>query len=105
VGTHLSCRNLDRPGWCFLSDSLADAPRARTGGFDEIFAVRLDGSGIVNRFAHAQQSPGVPADTTTRAVPSRDGARVLWASDWRAGPNGPALAYVASFSRATGQPG
>ena len=38
VGTHLSCRNLDRPGWCFVSDSLADAPRARTGGFDEIFA-------------------------------------------------------------------
>jgi len=105
VGTHLSCRNLDRPGWCFLSDSQVDAPRARTGGFDEVYAVRLDGSGIVNRFAHAQQSPGVPSDTTTRALPSRDGTRVLWASDWRAGPSGPALAYVASFSQATGQRG
>lgn len=97
VGTHVSCRNTGRPGWCFLSDSAVDAPRSRTGGYDEVYAVRLDGSGAVERFAQAQQSRGVPYDWTTLAVPSRDGGRVLFASEWNRGITSPAYAYVASF--------
>lgn len=97
VGTHVSCRNLDRPGWCIVSDAVADAPRARTLGFDEIYALKVDGTRTVQRFAHAQLSPRMPYDWTTLAVPSRDGRRVLWTSDWRFGRTGPAYAYVASF--------
>ncbi len=105
VGTHVSCRNLERPGWCYVSDASADAPRAGTGGFDEIFALKLDGSGTVQRFAHAHQSKGVPYDWTTLAVPSRDGTRVLWASDWGLGTVAPAYAYVASFDDLVGDRG
>jgi hypothetical protein len=97
VGTQVSCRNLDRPGWCYVSDGAADAPESATGGFDEIYAVRLDGSGTVERFAHAHQSKGVPYDWTAAAVPSRDGTRVVWASDWGTGTSSPAYAYVASY--------
>lgn len=98
VGTDISCRNLDRPGWAYLSDGAADRPRARTGGFDEIYAVQLDGSGTVQRFAHARQSPGADFGYRSTAVPSRDGTRVLWASDWLLGPTTPAYAYVASYT-------
>lgn len=97
VGSSISCRNTDRPGWCYLSDGAVDAPRARTGGFDEVYSVRLDGSRTVERFAHAQQSRGAASEWTTLAVPSRDGTRVVWGSDWRMGVRAPAYAYVASY--------
>lgn len=98
VGSDLSCRNTERPGWAYVSDGAADRPRARTGGFDEVYAVALDGSGTVQRFAHARQSPGAEPSARSSAVPSRDGTRVLWASDWLGGPDAPTYAYVATFA-------
>jgi hypothetical protein len=79
---HVSARNLDRPGWIYVSywpDS---------GGMrfrDEIIAVRLDG-GAVERYTHQHSlSHGPLVDwyrAEPHAVPSRDGRRVLWASNW-----------------------
>lgn len=94
VGTHVSCRNLRRPGWCYVSDAVADRPSRTTGGYDEVFAVKLDGSGTVQRFAHARQSAGIPYDWQTMAVPSRDGSRVLFSNDWSLGTGSPSYAYV-----------
>ena len=55
---HVSCRNVRRPGWCYVSTY------PETSGFDAylyrgIFALPLDGSGRVERFAPAffAQSP------------------------------------------------
>lgn len=97
VGTHVSCRNILRPGWCYISDSDVDRPSA--GGYNEVFAVKLDGTGTVQRFAHAHQSRGVSQGRATHAVPHPDGSRVLWGSDWGLGNAAPALAYVAAAPR------
>lgn len=81
---HISCRNTERRGWCYVSTFPAEyyADRAL---FHEIFAVKLDGTGTIQRFAPATFSAS-PADITyqreAHAVPSRDGTKVLFASDW-----------------------
>jgi hypothetical protein len=79
---HVSCRNNARRGWCYISSY------ALTSGLMErqIFALKLDGSGTVERFA-----PAIFAETgnggedyarSPMAVPSRDGSLILFASDW-----------------------
>lgn len=89
---HISCRNLDRPGWAYISE-FADDP-ARNANYQEIFAVRLDGSGTVNRFAHEHHSANRVYKREPHAVPNRDGSKVLWASDWGKA-KGPVYAYTA----------
>jgi hypothetical protein len=49
---------------------------------DEVVAVRLDGSGAVQRFAHKHSLFSGCYRCESHAVPSRDGRRVLWASNW-----------------------
>lgn len=90
---HISCRNVARPGWVYISEY--QDPRAPHGlNYDEVFAVRLDGSGIVERFAHQHRSTNAAYEREAHAVPSRDGSKMLWASDWER-PHGPVYAYVA----------
>lgn len=90
---HISCRNVARPGWAYISEYFD--PRApRRLNHDEVFAVRLDGSGVVERFAHQHISTSRDYEHEPHAVPSRDGSRVLWASDWE-NRKGPVYAYVA----------
>jgi hypothetical protein len=78
---HTSGRNTNRPGWIYLSvyDNSASAGRV---GHDQVVAVKTDGSGTVEVFGFEHHT-----DTTTyadqpQAVPSRDGSRVLFASEW-----------------------
>jgi hypothetical protein len=92
---HISGRNLDRPGWVYLSnyDTTFYGTYASYPGRDQVVAVKTDGSGTVEVFAFAHHT-----DTTTyadqpQAVPSRDGSRVLFASEW--GGSG-VFAYIAS---------
>jgi hypothetical protein len=68
---HISCRNVQRPGWCYFSVF-------NTG---DLFAIKLDGSQTVERFAHHRSSVG-SYDAQPQAVPSMDGAKVMFASDW-----------------------
>jgi hypothetical protein len=78
----VSCRNINRPGWCYVSDfgNYSTSPI----GDEQIYALKLDGSRAVEVFGVDHGSPNVD-DTdnsyTTRAVPSRDGRRVLFDSD------------------------
>jgi len=68
-GGHVSCRNYKRKGWCYLSTN--------EEGYKEVFALKLDGSGIVNRFA---QTHAVGFNSLGGASP--DGTKVLFISNW-----------------------
>ena len=94
VGTHVSCRNTSRPGWCYLSDTAVDRPRSPGSG--TVLAFTLDGSGTTASYAHEYQSRGAPYGSRAFAVPNRTGDRVLFGSDWLGGPTAPGYAYVAS---------
>jgi hypothetical protein len=75
---HVSTRNLDRLGWAYVSYY----PAAGRRFSDEIVAVKLDGSQTVERFAHSHTDRTNCYRCEAHAVPSRDGRRVLWASNW-----------------------
>ncbi len=65
---HISCQNYKRPGWCYLSTTLP--------GLREVYALKLDGSGKVNRFAQTRYLG------PSYGGVSPDGKRVIFQSDW-----------------------
>ena len=76
--SHVSARNVERPGWAYVSYFLA--PGKRLSG--EIVAVKLDGSGEMEHWVHYHGlTPGCYR-CEAHPVPSRDGRRVLFASNW-----------------------
>ncbi|OLC38471.1 MAG: hypothetical protein AUH81_04140 [Candidatus Rokubacteria bacterium 13_1_40CM_4_69_5] len=74
---HVSIRNYDRPGWAYVGYNYSSGQRFS----NEIIAVKLDGSKAVERIAHTHTDAACYR-CEAHAVPSRDGLRVLWASDW-----------------------
>ena len=98
---HISCRNEQRPGWCFISTfdyvgrltDKADNPALDWLPFeDEVFALKMDGSGKVERYAHhhsRRYSPITPDSDTSvyisepHATISRHADRILFGSNWR----------------------
>jgi hypothetical protein len=91
---HTSGRNINRPGWIYLSnyDPSIYGFNYLWPGRDQVVALKTDGSGTVEVFGFAHHSILAYANEP-QAVPSRDGRRVLFASEW--GTSG-AYAYVAS---------
>jgi len=89
---HSSARNVRRPGWAYVTYQ----HRGPTWPpyWDEVVAVKLDGSMTVERIAHLH-TKRVDYLTEAHAVPSPDGNRVLWASAWGAASGRPIGAYVA----------
>lgn len=77
---HISTRNLDRPGWAYVS--YYPEPGKRFD--DEVIAVKMDGSFTVERLAHQHAVISGCYRCETHAVPSRDGQRVIFASNWTA---------------------
>ena len=75
---HVSTRNLDRPGWAYVSWFKEDGRRFS----DEIIAVKLDGSQSVERLCHIHSADDGCYRCEAHPAPSRDGARVLFASNW-----------------------
>jgi hypothetical protein len=98
--THASLRNIDRPGWVFLSytgtyKEVASHPRWAPF-YQEVVALRIDGSGEVRRVVQTH-NPKADYWSETHATPSRDGSQVIWSSNWgRVG--GPVSDYVARLS-------
>ncbi len=88
---HHSARNLQRPGWAYVSHPYngPDWDPFR----NEVFAVKLDGSLQIERIAHLQATTPT-YESEPQIVPSPDGRRVIFASNWNAG-TGPVQAYVA----------
>lgn len=78
---HISCRNLDLPGWALIS---TQGPDKNYPNHDfEIFWLKLDGSGEVRRVAHHhsnRERGGYFAEQ--HAVTNRGGTRIVFASNW-----------------------
>jgi hypothetical protein len=72
-GGHISCRNLQRPGWCYAT--------LIGTGYNQAVAFKLDGSGTVQRFAN-HRSTNSNYDVQPKGVVSTDGTKMLWTSDW-----------------------
>ena len=77
---HGSARNIDRPGWFYVTYS-GHPSEAGSRFFGEVVAVKMDGSGEVQRFAHYHSTQSF-YEAQVQAVPSPDGRRVLINSDW-----------------------
>ncbi len=75
---HTSCQNLDRLGWVYVDFFKQSGKRFS----DEIVAVKLDGSKQVERLCHMHSYSTYTYRAEQHPVPSRDGSRVLFNSDW-----------------------
>ncbi len=94
---HISCRNESRREWCFISTfdaegRLSDDSLSWFPFEDEVFALKMDGSGDVQRIAHHHSrrfSPSTPDRDNSNywaephATVSRDGMRMIFGSNWR----------------------
>jgi len=79
-GGHVSCRNIGFPGWALVSEQGHATDMGRSSFNREAFAVRLDQSGKVMRFAkHDNNIKSYLHDA--QAVPNRDMTKVLFASN------------------------
>ena len=93
---HVSARNFDRPGWVYVTYYPGGGKRFG----DEIVAVKLDGSRSVERLGHTHSDAVKLYRAEPHGVPSRDGRRVVFASNWSsnagasAGPRNEIKAYV-----------
>jgi hypothetical protein len=115
---HISLRNEARKDWCFIStfdyvDRLTDDSLSWLPFEDEVFALKLDGSGDVQRIAHhhsKRYSPSTPDPDNSvywsepHATVDRNGKRVLWGSNWRQNMQNvnSVDAYIADFSNMLG---
>lgn len=88
---HVSCRNLDLPGWALIS---TQGPDGRYPNRDfEIFWVKLDGSREIRRVAHhhsSRKAGGYFAEQ--HAVTNRTGTKIVFASNWEG--DAPISAYL-----------
>lgn len=75
---HLSARAYDRPGWVYASYYPSPGERFQ----DEVVAIKMDGSKAVERLAHVHTDFSGCYRCEVHPVPSRDGRRVLFASNW-----------------------
>jgi hypothetical protein len=115
---HISCRNESLRGWCFIStfdfvSRLTDDSTSWLPFEDEVFALKMDGSGDVMRLAHhhsRRYSPTTPdMDSSVyyaepHATVSRRAERVLFGSNWRDRVESDSSldSYVVSFKKSVG---
>ena len=100
VAQHASIRNINRPGWVFLTYSGSYAKVAAHPDwapfYQEVVALRIDGSGELRRIVQTR-SARHDYRSEAQASPSPDGTQVIWSSNW--GQEGGAVAdYVARLS-------
>jgi len=70
---HISCRNLNRPGWAYVSiDEL---------GYGVMMAVKLDDSGLVEYFGHHYSSLS-NYRKASNPVPTPNGEKIMFKSDF-----------------------
>jgi hypothetical protein len=99
-GQHASIRNINRPGWVFVTytgtySEVAGHPDWAPF-YQEAIALRIDGSGELRRIV---QTHNIKFDywSETHASPSPDGSQIIWSSNW-GDPGGPVADYVARVS-------
>jgi hypothetical protein len=87
---HATTRAAARVGWGYAATN--DNAGYPLDG--EIYAIKLDGSGTVQRYAH-HRSNNIDYDSAPLPTPSPDGRRVLFGSNWGTASGRPMQAYVA----------
>ena len=86
-GGHVSCRNINRPGWAYVTLSTPE----QSG---QIVAVKLDETATFEHFGH-HFSSDTSYDQSAMAVASPDGKKICFKSDFGTGPNtDPSVAYI-----------
>jgi hypothetical protein len=90
---HVSCRNLNRPGWAYVTGEASET--ATNEAVFYIFALKLDGSNTVQKFAHTHATNTLGYEFEPTAVPDRSGTRVMWSSEWNGTSSSPVFTYVA----------
>jgi hypothetical protein len=90
--SHVSTRNVDRPGWVYVTYHSGGEAGPGQRFADEIVAIRLDGSGKVEQFAHYHSTDN-SYNAQAHAVPSQDGTRIIFQSNWALDGNGVATDY------------
>jgi hypothetical protein len=75
---HASARNVNRPGWVYVGYYKSSGRKYS----DEVVAVKLDGSLEVERYVHKRSATSGCYRCESHPVPSRDGQRILFASNW-----------------------
>lgn len=76
---HVSCRNYQRPGWCYISTQSQQANLATNS--KEVLAVKLDGSQTVERFGWTHNHHW-DYESEAHPVPNPDGTKIMFASNW-----------------------
>ncbi len=96
---HVSCRNIDRPGYAYISDFEDPNSQINKPYYQRVFAVKLDpnanDNALTESFAHIQHSTNVQYDREAHAVPNRDGSIVMFKSDWRGNSSSEINSYIA----------
>ncbi len=83
-GGHVSCRNTERPGWCYVS--------TRSAGYKRVFALKIDGTlGAVQNFSQTHNKNNY---NENYGAPSPDGTKVIFNSHWEGGGVGTFVAEV-----------
>ena len=78
-GGHISCRNLKRPGWAYVSSGY----NITTAAQEEVFAIKLDNSNTIERWCkHNTALHNTKYYHQPHAVPNQEGTKVIFASDW-----------------------
>lgn len=80
VSGHISCRNINRPGWAYVTMSELDESA-------QIVAVKLDNSGMVEHFGH-HFSSALSYKQAAMAVASPNGDKICFKSDFGTDPVG-----------------
>jgi hypothetical protein len=96
-GGHISGRNIDRWGWVYVSNHVYWSSRTYPG-YDQLMAVKTDGSGTIQVWAHArtiQDGNAYQYDASTFATPNRDGTKIMWGGKWNA--TGSIYSYVVAM--------
>jgi hypothetical protein len=83
AASHVSCRNYKRPGWAYISldASNSNPPLNPAQTIKEVLALKLDGSGTVQRFAWTYNNH-FAYSSEVHPVPNPDGTKIMFASNW-----------------------
>jgi hypothetical protein len=96
IGGHISCRNINFPGWALVSTGVSDECTNGLGYYyiTEMFAIKLDGSGTIKHFGHSFSS------YVSLASISPDGSKVLFTSNWNLfnTNDNNSLAYISEYN-------
>lgn len=96
---HVSCRNIDRPGWAYLTEFADPNTQTFKPNYQKMFAVQLNpnanNNALTETFAHVHHSPNVNYERSPFGTSNRDGTKVIFRSDWMGDASSEINSYVA----------